>query len=191
MKETPIIFKTEMVRAILALLKTHTRRLKGLNRVNEKPDDWVVDLQGNIAAFRNIHTGEDILIRCPYGQVGDRLWVRETFYTDNYRRSNGLPVLYKADGHIRSWKPSIFMPKEYARIWLEITGIRVERLQDITPGDAKAEGCITQCDCGECIDSTPRGHFQDLWTSINAKRGYGWDTNPWVWVISFKEVTHE
>ena len=148
---------------------------------------------------------------CPYGQVGDLLWVRESYAV----RSDGVDqILYKADYqevvkmldlpeiNIK-WKPSIHMFKCDARIWLEITGIRVERLQEITEEDAIGEGIQlfkvglppTQVKvyasgwpdplCG----GTSVDGFHHLWDSINAKRGYGWSENPWVWVIEFKRKT--
>ncbi|KKN18503.1 hypothetical protein LCGC14_0954990 [marine sediment metagenome] len=133
--------------------------------------------------------------RCPYGQVGDRLWLKETFYTDNYRRSNGLPVLYKADGETRSWNPSIHLPRWASRITLEITGVKVERVQDISEEDAIAEG-IKEYDnhtfgldnpaC--CMGLTPQIAFMRLWDRINAKRGYGWDVNPWDWALTFRRL---
>ena len=85
------------------------------------------------------------------------------------------------------WRPSIYMPREAARIFLRVTNVRVERLQDITEEDARKEGCMSGMITGTC---NARGQFQDLWDSLNAKRGrgYGWDTNPWVWVIEFERV---
>ena len=84
------------------------------------------------------------------------------------------------------WRPSIHMPKLAARIWLEITRVQVEKVQDITEADAKAEGAEPVCG----LDQKPdyRGGFYFLWDSINAKRGFGWDVNPWVWVVEFKVV---
>ena len=116
-------------------------------------------------------------------RAGDRLWVRETFYTDNHRQSNGLRILYKADGDTSSWKSSIFMPRWASRIDLEITEVRVERVQEITEADAIAEGAVAYYG-----SDTAWGHFSVIWDSINAKRGYGWETNPWVWVISFRKI---
>lgn len=101
------------------------------------------------------------------------------------------------------WRPSIFMPKEAARIWLTVTDVRVERLQEITPEEAIAEGCTgVKCDClhketgggmvacTDCMNTgwlePPQLEFMFLWESLNAKRGYGWDSDPWVWVVSFK-----
>jgi hypothetical protein len=138
-------------------------------------------------------------IRCPYGKPGDRLWVRETFgyitLAENeaftMRRPDGCPVrvYYKAEA-IREgwtdmvpWTPSIFMPRWASRIMLEIISVRVERLQDISEADAFAEGISG----GDWLGD-PVGEYKKLWNSINEKRGFGWDKNPWVWVIEFKKL---
>lgn len=138
MKFRPILFSTEMVQAILAGRKTQTRRI-----IKPQPTQigglWRLDKkQASNRPFNEWHN-HPFGIHSPYGQVGDVLWVRETFYKslidDSYQ--------YKADrnySHGISWKPSLFMPKAAARIFLRITNIRVERLQDISEEDAKAEG---------------------------------------------------
>lgn len=127
-----------------------------------------------------------------YGQPGDQLWVRETF-----REQDTLDFpAFKADiGTSRwnpvvnpdncKWRPSIYMPRWDSRITLEVTGIKVERLQYISETDAVAEGVETPTIAGV----TYRDKFRALWDSINAKRGYGWSQNPWVWVISFRRVS--
>ena len=130
---------------------------------------------------------------CPYGVPGDRLWVRETFYSNgmckntmscHYRATyNGL---FTPDTVPWKWTPSIFMPRWASRITLEITGVRVERVQDISEEDARAEGIPDEYRAGHRIYYRPR--FKTLWDSINAKRGFGWDSNPWVWVVEFKRV---
>lgn len=162
MNEHPIIFSTEMVRAILDGRKTMTRR------VINHPE-------------RYEHIRECDFC-CPYGQVGDKLWVRESFLIKHdYKTPKGFPY-YKTnfcDDKITKWKPSIFMPRWASRITLEITGIRVERLQEISEQDAKDEGICFYDD--NAVDV-----FRELWDSINAKRGYSWESNPFVWVIEFK-----
>jgi len=175
MKERPIIFSGEMVRAILDGKKTQTRRvIKLLPKSNEK-----------------IYTK-----CCPYGKPGDRLWVRETFQADEIAMKYKIKekIFYKATmpnglQHLRS---SIYMPRWASRIDLEIAGIRIERIQDITPADALVEGIKYErhgkglgdaCDEIRILQA-----FQKLWDSINAKRGYGWDRNPWVWIIEFKVI---
>jgi hypothetical protein len=144
-------------------------------------------------------------IECPYGKTGDRLWVREAFNwsTDSelltgekhhkcperadWREDN---VVWRADGEREHpdygqalWKPSIFMPRWASRITLEIVSIQVERLQDISEVDAFAEGISG----GDWLGD-PIGEFAKLWNSINAKRGYGWDKNPYVWILEFKRI---
>jgi len=136
----------------------------------------------------------------PRYEVGDRLWVRETL-----RKSNiGIPTRYAADDcpvfrdgetptvwpFNKSSCPSIFMPRWASRITLEITEVRVERLQEITEEDAVAEGMTGRLyqEATGGLMSCAYAVFHWLWDSINAKRGYGWDTSPWVWVISFRRV---
>ena len=148
-------------------------------------------------------------------QDGDILWVRETWYK-NYPHKYGrywyradgekidMPTIYggtviygKDDG--LKWRPSIFMPREAARIFLRVTNVRVERLQDISEEDARAEGCITfhyKTGDGKFedvleFDLTARDAFCELWQRLNLKRGYGWETNPWVWVIEFEKISKE
>ena len=191
MEMKPILFNGEMVKAILEGRKTQTRRV--LKKQPPTVFDYKGDDGGNPLLPKDSgHYWMDGYAmwrprRCPYGQVGDRLWLKETFYTDNYRRSNGLPVLYKADGETRSWNPSIHLPRWASRITLEITGVKVERIQDISQGDSYAE-------LGKSILAPTRalggilGEFRDLWDTINFKRGYGWDVNPWVWALTFKVV---
>jgi hypothetical protein len=134
---------------------------------------------------------------CPYGVPGDLLWVRETWsyvtLAQNERQPGdkwdpqlNMPVrmLYKADADAEgwaiaaAWSPSIFMPRWASRLTLRIESVRVERLQEITSDDIAAEG----------LDIGDYGSFAALWDKLNAKRGYGWETNPWVWVISFARV---
>ena len=130
---------------------------------------------------------------CPYGKPGDRLWVRETFGVCDFPGGSASfgkrKILYKADGEttydIGKWKPSIFMPRMYSRITLEITSVRVERLQDISNKDIESEGA-----CGmACV--THRLTFKQLWDSINSKRGYSWESNPWVWVVEFERIKEQ
>ncbi len=176
----PIIFNTDMVRAILDGRKTQTRRVI--------PRDVVT--KNAIASI--IRGGELGFTKCPYGQVGSKLWVRETWVPT----FQGLDCLYKADETgkpslfpVSGWKPSIHMPRWASRITLEITEVRVERLQEISEEDAIAEGIPPFAPNGKVQSSTiPCKHFSTLWDSLNAKRGYGWETNPWVWVISFRRA---
>ena len=202
MKERPIIFSDPMVRAIQEGRKTQTRRV-----IKPQPDILSIldeyGLPGTALGYNRIGVGTT-LMKCPYGQPGDLLWVRETWspWADELTRQaisrKGEPCLYKADylekapcvviGGDFHWHPSIHMPKKYARLWLRITNVRVERLQEISIKDCKAEGVL--CDCPEneenrCLLGN-KGHFKILWDSLNAKRGYSWESNPWVWVVEFE-----
>ena len=191
MKERPIILCTEMVRATLEGRKTKTRRVvkdprrhSGYNPRSSLSTHGAVYSMGDRS--RELELSKDIKpeFPCPYGQVGDRLWVRETFC---YHTTQG--IVYKADYPESPllWKPSIHMYKCDSRITLEITEIRVERLQEITEEDANKEG-NPYPDRGGKGSLPPLWWFKKLWDSLNAKRGYSWESNPWVWVISFKRI---
>jgi len=190
MTERPILFKGEMVRAILDGRKAQTRRaIKPAPTIN-----------GVGAIFDEGDRQEDFVEpywvfpeTCKYGKPGDTLWVRETWtqYPFNFNpepcdawykaTSNGPPPPFK-------WRPSIYMPRWASRITLRITDIRVERLQDISEDDAKAEGVKpldyaahhVAAGCGARIA------FEQLWTTINGPGA--WDANPWVWVVAFERV---
>jgi hypothetical protein len=204
MIERPILFSDEMVCAILDGRKTQTRRvIKPQESLRFNP----IVLNG-YAGWENLHGNPR---PCPYGKSGDRLWVRETFvvsppcwageYSSDYNirddRDNGRIIYYLADNkpgvlenarqYKLSVKASIHMPRWASRILLEVISVRVGRVQDITEDDAEKEGMTYY---GETLDEpTPKEKFAKLWNTINAKRGYGWDVNPWVWVIEFKVVT--
>lgn len=179
-RELPILFSTLLVRAILDGRKTETRRVvrsrhHGVHPITHvcrfSPDKWTITGRGQ--------TYE----RCPYGQPGDLLYVRETFCRV------GDSVWYRASGEDPpglTWTPSIHMPKAAARIWLRVTEVRVERVQDITEEGAKAEGVRG---CSWSGVPSWREPFANLWGRINAKRGFGWDANPWVWVVAFEVVS--
>lgn len=192
MKERPILMSTPMVQAVLDGRKTMTRRVvkKTPCTCGYPPGSHNCRL-GNIgenqwACASLGFTGE--FVRCPYGKVGDRLWVRESF------RQMQRGIDYKADHDYRigfTWKPSIHMPRAASRINLEITGVRVERLQEITEEDANAEGFPDTFRRNGSYESADLGKwkFIELWDALNTKRGFGWDVNPWVWVIEFKKIT--
>lgn len=203
-KERPILFSTPMVEAEQAGRKTMTRRVRGLEYINKLPHRWrlseeyFVDSKGRFCQkFFNDSIGSHIA-KCPYGQPGDLLWVRETWYPEKY--FNGLHenffLKYKADFGPEpvdwNWKPSIFMPKAVARIWLRVVDVRVERLQEISEGDAIAEGIESYRDLfmnyfpGGFCNLTPIPSFHTLWQSINGEDS--WDMNPWVWVVEFEQV---
>ena len=213
MKERPILFSGPMVRAIREGRKTQTRRLvkPQPDKIHDGEPYWYV---GGYRAWK-LRDCDDILrkggndLKCPYGKPGDRLWVKETFTLTQHN----LPV-YMADSRDKDgkfwpsvhsdpdgvlWKPSIHMPRRASRITLEIVGVRVERLQDISDEDAEAEGIYriahgrngyyysafrNDPDPDNWCHAVPA--YKELWESIN---GVGsWDLNQWVWVIEFKEV---
>lgn len=178
MKEHPITFRAPMVRAILEGRKTQTRRVAKVSS-----DDCKSGFITPVAGFVPRTIVEHIKY-CPYGTPGDILWVREAYLYDD---SWDEPI-YRADGErdlptgLR-WRPSIHMPREACRIMLEITEVRVERLNDISGPDCLAEGITHDSDKYGSVTHT----YRELWESIN---GVGsWDLNPWVWVISFVKVT--
>lgn len=208
-RERPILFSGPMVRAILDGRKTQTRRtdaLLDLIKDGQEPPKvaqfgkrW-----GFLGKLPDADEGSIILSPCRYGGPGTRLWVRETWatrmFSDEQEPSEERRrhyTIYRADsktvewddGHYHDfghcWRPSIFMPRWACRLVLEVVSVRVERLQGISESDATAEGVemITSIDHGA---TDPRAAYKTLWDSLNAKRGHGWATNPWVWCISFK-----
>ncbi|PKM17449.1 MAG: hypothetical protein CVV11_20020 [Gammaproteobacteria bacterium HGW-Gammaproteobacteria-15] len=226
MKERPILFNTAMVQAILAGRKTQTRRLVPEWQLPHKTHDgtrfisvaqrdprWGFGLFGETAETCMDNYNKEYRSLCPFGRIGQRLWVRETFqgplidqggdYPDGYEKPEFC--VYAADGVPRPefttvddetvcrWRPSIHMPRWACRIILEITNVRVERLQDITESDAVAEGCQPieldrEDDCGNgWTEYWYAGGFRKLWESINSPES--WSSNPWVWVVDFKVLT--
>ena len=188
MAEKPIIFSTEMVRAILEGRKTMTRRV-----VKPQPflvlseQEWQARALSGIDYVRplNSYTPEELVAKCPYGTSGDILWVRETWmhwgctYCETdicYGMCSPAPYVYKATGDWDDdwkWRSPIHMPREATRIFLRVTKVRVERLQDITEEEAVKEGFLSNTE------------VMEYWDKLNAKRGFRWDQNPWVWVIEF------
>lgn len=216
MKERPILFSAPMVRTILEGRKTVTRRVLKFNAA------------GRAAYFgKQWHPDDlDIAKACPYGQPGDRLWVRETWRTDSgldMQKPSSFcawPVKYLADNAARTCgalfgntngktRVSIHMPRWASRITLEVTGVRVERLQDITPAQILAEGVLIHTTPegqalidistkhgpahflpklrGASTDDLLRAHWAALWTGINGIDS--WNANLWVWVVEFRRVT--
>ena len=164
MKETGIIFNTEMVRAIDNGSKIMTRRPVN---ISFQDFDIVSKLTNKGFLFSFARETQGDFLKCPYGKIGDRIYVRETFF----ETPHGYAI-YKAESHVSwkfKWKPSIHMPKEYARIWLEITDIRVERIQDISERDCQAEGISDGVDYTKGI--TYKILFKKLWDSIYQVRG--------------------
>ena len=203
-KEWPILFSAPMVRALLDGSKTQTRRV-----VQGAPDDWapigpevysptVVDRNGDEQpgpdAYGSGNDDGSDWIRCPYGQPGDRLWVREAFRlcaeadsTPPRDTDAAYRMWYEADAPHQpgagKLRPSMFMPRWACRITLVVTGVRVERLQDISRGDAMAEGCpFPNMARGE----DPRVWYEDLWCDLNGADS--WRANPWVWVVEFRKT---
>ena len=187
----PILFNAEMVRAILDGRKSCTRRIcKDANEYTV-PDMEFYNADKRTYAVHNFadkeHTEQLSIAErtCPICP-GDILYVRETwkkapngyYYYEDWQRNDIADVT--------KWKQSIHMPKEAARIWLKVTDVRVERLQEITEVQAQAEGCNSGLLTGAC---TARGQFEDLWNSTVKKSDidrYGWDANSYVWVIEFE-----
>lgn len=197
MKERPILFSAPMVRAILSGRKTQTRRA-----IKPAPmmvtDRRITPWEGPADALLKLlaESGRD----SPYGQPGDRLWVRENGWERPERTARMMrdgadtwaPYYFDADGiteqeaeDFKAWgfkrRPSIHMPRWASRILLEIVSVRVERLQDISEADAIAEGCYTDPAC-PAYDA-----YGSLWEQINGPNS--WAANPWVWVIEFKRVS--
>lgn len=245
MNEHPILFSGEMVRAILEGRKTQTRRViknwpPKIYLPKSVTGEWPISHRlrmctgtyqpvSNPNGALSIKTGDKLFgIKpsefewiCPYGQPGDRLWVRETFrwadkLVDGYARGAPYYIQYKADGRVANidesapikptigferdwsegwsvdskfgkWKPSIHMPRWASRINLEVVNIRVERVQDITLSDVCAEGHPSPVYDDEHASENFEW-YSNLWDELNAKRGYGWEVNPWVWVIEFEAV---
>ena len=202
MTEKPIIFSTKMVQAILSGRKTQTRRVM---KVQPSTQDHkfltVLDTTArNARLIRGKHhwakltadscrlLDSSVYFSSPYGYVEERLWVRESFALSNNK------CFYKAnfeDEDITTWKPAIHLPRSFSRITLEITKLRIQRLNDITEEEAIAEGCtglhLQRLDKPQQF-LPPVEHFAHVWDKINSKRGFSWATNPYVWVIEFRRV---
>lgn len=244
--ERPILFSGVEVRAILDGHKTQMRRVMKLPAPAERMTLAHPESDPRAYQLRDVKDKNDWPVYisdlpCPYGRVGDRLWVRETWQAvcvseewesghceitgwieqipknkplpENRLGADKFPVVYAAsdswEGVTRDernfpWKPSNHMPRWASRITLEIIGVRVERLQDISEADAQAEGaCTRRCTCGMARDGIVASSFtgqcehersdiewyRDLWDSINAKRGHSFGSNPWVWALEFRRVT--
>ncbi len=226
MKERPIIMGADSVMAILGGRKTQTRRVVKPQPIHMPEGAYIDPYNHNYEHFTAWTLDDKMLLncggnikntahwKCPYGVIGDRLWVRESwaslgFHEDNVpihvlKDNDGIEhdVVYSAEcpdfewldengsceynkngTQASHWKSPMFMPRWASRITLEITAIRVERLQDITEDDAIKEGFHNYGTEVDTLDA-----FCEAWQSLNAKRGYPWESNPWVWVVSFKVV---
>ena len=223
MKERPILFSGPMVRAILQGRKTQMRRV-----VKPQPFMLLSAAEWHSRAMSGIdpygcrpmgsHVLEEMGATCPHGIVGDRLWVREAWTPDHAAFYPNFPIVYRADrgyeyerndrGEVYSpeqkawypyrWRPSIHMPRWASRLTLEITGVRVERLQQISDADVDAEGMDLDGEHSQWFNEGEHQHiagapmsgeryaFMRLWSSINGPES--WSANPWVWVIEFKRL---
>ncbi len=205
-KERAILFSGPMIRAILENRKTQTRRV-----IKPQPPEWFSDSDAKCSLYAptkvdrdgELYPGPEVFgfynedqgWPCPYGMPGSGLWVRETHFISAlslkhqifdrnntwYRATDELPP------HLTKWRSSIYMPRWASRITLEIVSVRVERLQEVSEEDVVAEGVgLTSWCAGR--DWPRTAGFAQLWDSLNARRGYGWSVNPWVWVIEFKRL---
>jgi hypothetical protein len=208
MKQTPILFSAPMVRALLDGSKTQTRRVVKVQNTMGR-DSILAPHKGKKYAAVHLlpeHSTQAATC-CPYGQTGDQLWVRETFQPTfapdverddtDWETGTGYQLRYSAtdervdwmdgdDNITRRCKPAIHMPRWASRITLEITSVRVERLQDISEADCVAEGCAGGHGAipGYGYATTPLEHYHWLWNSINGPGS--WEANPWVWVVGFE-----
>ncbi len=205
--EKPILFNTEMVEAVLDGRKTQTRRVIKLKEFCRScTKDYDFTFRDKQMRWHDYRKNDFINKKCPYGQIGGELWVRETHFrfgrwikngisktgrqkwkfktlNDNIKYYDNPPVVvaqnkYRGDAWYK--RPSIFMPRAYSRIQLKITDIRVERVKDITLSAIRDEGVNAIYQLKEL--------WIKLWNSINEKHGYGWDVNPWVWVVEFERI---
>jgi hypothetical protein len=231
MTEHPILFNREMIRALHSGRKTQTRRM--VTPMRGMQSEWLtVEGINRSPRLYTCHTNPDRRfgaqmdhprggplgwVQCPYGEPGDRLWVREAWRVSHKHDhlaprdlpfDRGMTIMYGAGGSrahnaageyvndrnypptLPAWagkgRPSIHMPRAASRTDLEVTGVRVERLQDITEADAEAEGVDFLRHVPDADETlSARDLYRILWDSINEARGYGWKSNPWVWVVDF------
>lgn len=217
-KEKPILFSGEMIRALLSGAKTQTRRVMKPQPATDLSWvtgwGWTFFTPEKHISGRGIHPvkgASEVFLPCPYF-LGQRLWVRETWaalhpgtdlaFSKVKPRPGVCSLAYKATeerGINGNWRPSIFMPRWASRITLEVTEVRVERVNDISEEDAIAEGLAIWLDNegrhthyginrADVWERDPRLTFRRLWDGINAKRGYPFDSGVWVWAIAFKRV---
>lgn len=203
-RERPIIFSSPMVRAILEGRKTQTRRIvkfggQGMPQSVSPEYSIEEDLSSPYAKNVRVEHGHIVcdwmtgrfstLVKCPYGVPADRLWVRETWRPAKMRHG----LIYRADfsradcPELLKWKSPLFLTREASRITLEITDVRVQRLHDISEDDATSEGVDAIPQAPAAL--TRKTAFAGLWNHINGKRA-PWESNPWVWAITFKRVLH-
>jgi hypothetical protein len=205
MEEHPILFTREMVRAIIRGNKTQTRRVIKLPSSNYNFLGWCTSTTGDKkqigrAIFENMDTKESVYLKCPYGQFGDHLWVRETWAVYPGLQTQQPTLFYKENGDdcaymdMRNlkWKPSIFMPRWAARLHLEIKKVSVGLLKDISINDCLAEGMTPLRQMyifgmnSEMIKRSYQLSYSMIWDSLY--KNNSWDSNPYIWVIEFKRL---
>lgn len=200
-KEHPIIFSTDMVKALLEGRKTQTRRILNPQPYSKVSGIKLTDYEISHFTLENhpgwVKYGLNKNLKCRFGKPGDLLWVRETWKKNVIPM--GWPYHYYEDDSVftnkdnEKWKPSIHMPKEAARIWLEVKDIRIERLNEISEADAFAEGIEVTSHYKNAVACNPKRPFNAitgymyLWEAIN---GFdSWNSNPWIWAITFKVLS--
>lgn len=194
MKQTGLIMSTPMMIADLKNLKTQTRRTWGLNKINESSNDWQLRHHntGGMWQFSNKITNIWVNLKCPYGEVGDLIWIKERYRLfdateecSHYEpcscmRYHGEPIYYADQLDDESkWKSSMFMKREYSRRSHILSNVRCERVQDITLEDCWDEGIH-----GKAETRIPE--YKKLWDTLNAKRGYPWSKNVWCWILEWE-----
>jgi hypothetical protein len=197
--ERPILFTGPMVRAILEGRKTQTRRV-----IKPQPADDIKphkfpnpNVAGWLSSLKHAN-GSTTAHYCPYGQPGNRLWVRETWEANDVdiERKDKSAIEYRATSFVETldgWKPSIHMPRWASRILLDVVSVRVERVQDMSFNDWVADfapSFVEQENARATFvgADNQRKMASEFWDSINAKRGFSWESNPWVWVVEFKQI---
>lgn len=214
-RELPILMSGPQVRAILDERMSQTRRVVS-TRLNDERPAKIVQSTAKVewlARYGTIPISGERWLRCPYGQPGDLLYVRETWaaivpggnFDEITGPPSGFPAMWQkpyvcryradpdpladADREIRGfdWRPSIHMPKWASRLWLRVTDVRVERVQETTREDAVAEG-VSDAQLYTAHATALWEEFRRLWDSLNAKRGHPWSANDWVWVVSFEPI---
>ena len=184
--ERPILFGTPMVRAIREGRKTQTRRV--VKFLGNRNPNWTGYAKDGLQLYNGRN---EPCITKPPCQPGDLLWVRETWGKDDngeyvYRANYGLTEDDSFPPSMFRWKPSIHMPKAAARIWLKVNAVWVDKVQNISEDEARAEGCLPLLDRYGVVMIAARGVYHARWDQGYARRGYGWGANPWVWVIEFE-----
>lgn len=201
MSEYPIVMAAESIRAIQAGRKTQTRRVWRDAPVSMA---WAGVTHDGWWAGHDADGHELCRVRCPYGRPGDLLWVRETWAFPHEHSTNYIvdkvPAIYRADGVIEAdhWRSPRFMPRAASRITLKVVDVQLQRLQEISYQDVEAEGYNVVnrlplmlppgTDAVKIVEYIARETYREAWDALNARRGYPWASNPWVWVVSFTKI---